>query len=69
MDLLQQGRGGQGCRLGVATATSGARKAQENSFFNICSEIEVLMFERMLWVSLDNEGCLLLAMEGDVFQG
>lgn len=27
------------------------------------------MFEMMLRVSLDNEGCLLLAMEGDVFQG
>lgn len=59
-------------RLGVATAataTSGGRKAQERSFFNLCNDIEVLMFEMMLWVSLDNERCLVLVMEGDVFQG
>lgn len=48
-------------RLGVATAAtamSGGRKAQERSFFNLCNDIEVLMFEMMLWVSLDNECCL-----------
>lgn len=52
-----------------AAATSGGTKAQERPSFNICSHTEFLVLEMMLWASLDNEGCVVLVMEGDVFRG